>query len=220
MPSSQTVNNNLVDIKDDKIDYFEPRNYFIGCLQSIVEKRKTVCIELENFGKIYLLTSQHGYFNSSRSLKDFCIIKNANYKIRPLSSVEIDTLFLSRNDFRPLDELLWSASFYASGGRLLAGSCSPINVIQLKRWPNLTRLPCTENSIQIAALLTRHPCSIKIVSRMLEIPIQEVCQFYSAASAAGLLKIINHKIAAPDMKPHKNRNILGMLFNKVASLTS
>jgi hypothetical protein len=55
---------------------------------------------------------------------------------------------------RDLAELLWTAAYHASGGRLLAGS-SKYDVVKLQYWPNLSRLPVTPNTMRLCAFLRR-----------------------------------------------------------------
>jgi hypothetical protein len=91
---------------------------------------------------------------------------------------------------RPVEELLWLAGFHGSGGALL-DRCHPHDVVELKYWPNLTRLPQTPGTIRFCALLMRGPTAISLAYRILHMPPQEALQIYSAATAAEMIRIVS-----------------------------
>ncbi len=126
---------------------------------------------------------------------------------------------LSLKAMRNLDELLWMAGFYASAGRLLEG-CNGFDVVQIRHWPNLSRLPHTPNTMRIVAMLTRHPTSISLAHRLLKIDPKELYQIYSAARCAGLIIVVNGSADAPEpiLKPHRNQTLLSHLLAKIAGL--
>jgi hypothetical protein len=99
-------------------------------------------------------------------------------------------LQIARSDGRPLSELLWNCALLTSAGNLLPG-CRRDDVVQLTRWPNLTRVHATANSMRIAALLTARPTSLVLASRILDIDESEIFSFYSAARYAGLTRTMN-----------------------------
>lgn len=125
---------------------------------------------------------------------------------------------------RPLQELLWSCAFYASGGELLPG-CRRDDVIRLQRWPNFSRLPRTANSLRIAALLTSRSTSVVLASRILHIDESELYQFYSAAQSAGYCKAVNRaepvEIPAENTSPRLAivRKLLNQLGFRPAALS-
>ena len=85
---------------------------------------------------------------------------------------------------------MWQAAHYVSNGRLMEG-LNMDDVVKMRHWPNLTRLPSNLNSFQIAAMLTRHPTTIVFAHRVLKIPQDEINTFYSAAHCAGLAETLN-----------------------------
>jgi hypothetical protein len=102
-----------------------------------------------------------------------------------LSDKEVTLISTEKGIGRNIDELMWQAAYYASNGRLMKGLNSD-DVVHLKHWPNLSKLPCNSNTFQMAAMLTRHPTTIIFAHRVLKVPQEEINQFYSAAYCAGL----------------------------------
>lgn len=88
-----------------------------------------------------------------------------------------------------IEELLWQIGFHACAERLLDRG-HPHDVIELRAWPNLTRLPHGPGAMRLCALLTRSPTTISLAWRMFRIPPQEALQFLSAALAADMIRVV------------------------------
>ena len=109
---------------------------------------------------------------------------------------------------------------------MIEGS-SKFDVVQFRRWPNLTRLPKTPNTMRICALLTRYPMTIMLVHRKLGIEKKELYQTISAAYCAGIANVISHSPqgaaneSVEDIAlnvPEQKRNLLQSLFSKITGL--
>jgi hypothetical protein len=151
----------------------------------------------------------------------FCLASGTQLKTAPLDDSSFS--FTPGNQKR-IQELLWTAGFHASQGRLPDGY-TKFDLIQFRHWPNLTRLPVTDHTAFICALLTRTPTTIKLVWRILEITKEEVMQVLSAAHSAGLIKTLvktsdNDQIDAElkKAKPAPVSGLLRSLFNKIKGL--
>jgi hypothetical protein len=125
-----------------------------------------------------------------------------------------------------ISDLLWQSAFHVSEGRLIEG-CSKYDVVQLRHWPNLTRLPVTPNAARICALLTRHPTTIMLIHRVLGIDKEEVCQIYSSAYSAGIAHMVSRspilngfEDSADDtqLEQVQDRGIFRSLFAKISRL--
>jgi len=101
---------------------------------------------------------------------------------------------------RPLPELLWCAAYHAADGSLMQG-CGPHDVIELRQWPNLTRLPHTREMIMLASMLFKRPASLSFAHRVLRIPQSAAFTFYSAAKAAGLIRTVSALSATTSEPP-------------------
>lgn len=91
---------------------------------------------------------------------------------------------------RPVDELLYQSAWFGPPGALL-DECQPYDVIQLRHWPNFTRLPHTRHVMPLSSLLSRRPTSLSFAYRMLRIPEADALRFYSAVTAAGYVRVIS-----------------------------
>lgn len=87
-----------------------------------------------------------------------------------------------------IDDLLWDAGYHGCQGRLPAGAHA-YDVIQLRQWPNLTRVAHCRDTARICAMLTRSRATIAMVARWLKVPIEDVHRVYAAATAAGLVDL-------------------------------
>ncbi len=203
--------------KGEENEYFNPDDYVVGILRRAVANKQDVRIDLRSVAQIQVLTTRGEYFSSVGSLKTFFTAPAELFTVTCLSPEEASHLCASRGVGRNLDELMWQAAFYASAGRLMKG-CFRDDVVQLRHWPNLTRLPAPPSAMRIAALLARYPTSVTLAGRLLKVPRNELYQFYSAARCAGVATAVNRKPAEPVLKPHRNQTLLSLLLHKIAGL--
>ena len=97
--------------------------------------------------------------------------------------------------WRPIEELLWQAGYFASQGRLL-DRCSPFDVVQFGYWPNFTRLPHNLSALRLTALLVRSPMTFSLAYRSLHIAAHDAHQIYSAALASGVAQVVSNGVQA------------------------
>jgi hypothetical protein len=115
---------------------------------------------------------------------------------------------------RDIREFYWQAAFQSSGGRLLDG-CREDDVIQLRQWPNFTRLYTSPNIYRISSLLSARPTTLDVAARLLSVPKEELYQFYSAALYSGYAEVLNRSVVAEiELKPHPYVRIVKMLLGR------
>ncbi|MCC5865005.1 MAG: hypothetical protein JJU31_07820 [Wenzhouxiangella sp.] len=105
--------------------------------------------------------------------------------------------------WRPLDELLWASALHASQG-LLLDVCQRHDVVELKVWPNFTRLPHTPGMLLLATYLFNQPSSLSLAYRQLKISHEEAFAFYSAASHAGYVRRHSGLDSQPKDRPGRH----------------
>jgi hypothetical protein len=111
------------------------------------------------------------------------------------------------------DAVLWKVSIWASRGRLPLIYNNIDKKFSLKYWPNLTRFMMTPHSMEIAALWTKDPISLRKTLDLLDIQQRYVFSFYSAAIALDLITFetedrksskvisdVNHALKKPEAK--------------------
>lgn len=196
-------------------EMFSPDDYIINIIRRAVQNKQNIHISLAGNGSIIVNSSAGEYLDSSENIEEFCTHPASEYKINILSEEEarLDSNRTGRN----IDELMWIAAHCLSNGKLMEG-CFRDDVVELMHWPNLTRLPSTPNAMRLASLLTNHPTSITLAYRLLKIDKEEAYQFYSAARCSGLARSVNRVPEEPQLKPHRNQALLGLLLNKIINI--
>ncbi len=211
---------------------FSPSEYLVGIVKNAVSAQHDVRISLPGKGDVIILPA-HGEYHGNvpeSGMEEFCQAPAALFKTTRLAPGDVAQL-REASAAKRLRDLLWLAAFHASQGRLVQSrsSCEPVHeydVIQFTRWPNLSRLPTTPNTMRIFALLTLRPSAIMLIHRKLRIPPREVHQVYSAACAAGFVNVISNHMGQAEIDkdeqlqaaPAPARSILGSLFAKIAGL--
>jgi hypothetical protein len=92
----------------------------------------------------------------------------------------------NHQDAIDLETLIWDLALGASAGRIPEG-VAPEIPCKLRDRPDFTRLTPTPGARSIVTLWARQPATVTGTSSMLKIPLREVCTFYSAAHAVGLV---------------------------------
>jgi hypothetical protein len=203
---------------------FRSEDYLAGILQRLATQRKDALVRLPGQWDVVVFGSKGLYTAGARAADAFFRLPSTAYRVLPIDE---DTRQSAERVARPLGELLWRAAFHASAGRLMEG-CSHLDVASLARWPNLTRVPITPNTMRICALLARRPTTLSLASRLLKVDAAEMNQFYSAATCAGSVEVVTRKGAAADREPTpaepeaqpvaqppQRRRLLSLLFAKL-----
>ena len=176
-----------------------PRTHFL--LQNINDN------QIQTFGLVPLGNESDQMAYSENSFSDNEISHMAN---TPTSKVKII----------PIDQFLWNLTNKTARGRVPEGtSLDELYVVQ--HWPNLTRLLHLSNASRITAFWINNPQSINNVVEKLNIPIEDVLTYFSAAYATGVLKSAKRKedaLITPDVikTDKKKHNIFSALIKKVS----
>lgn len=194
--------------------YFDPDETLITDLKRAILNGQDILLEQDGIGQLLVLGSRQEYFAELPDEERFFLALPS----------EATVTLLAKNDRlipavdvvgRHVEELLWKAAFHSSQGKLMKG-CSPVDVVELTRWPNLTRLPHSANTPRIASLLSRQPSSLAVAGKVLKVSPQEMYQFYSAAYCAGMAQPLTRTLPEPTLEPHRQRGLLAALWEKLA----
>lgn len=206
---------NREQVHTEGVPYFEPEQYLVNIVRRAKLNGQDILVSAGTLGDITVLGSRREYVANSSDLPAFCRTPANDFDVSVLPRGARGE---PERRGRSLGELMWEAAFHASDGRLVSG-CSPVDVVKLTRWPNLSRLSRDENTVRLCALLTRHPTSIVVAGRLLKVEPAELYRFYSAACCAELTRPVNRQAGEaeePTLAPYRNRNLLSKL---VARLT-
>jgi len=208
---------------DENTPTFIAADYLLGVVQRIVASRENSRVIIQGFGEIAILPGRQEYYTNAQNLTELCSVPSPQVEVQRMGEA---TPSNSSGSVRNINELLWTAAFYASQGRLIEGR-SKYDVVQFRNWPNLTRLPVTSNAARICALLTRHPTTIMLLHRVLGIDKEEVYQIYSAAYCAGIANtskralesaISEAEAVSAQPEPAQERSLFRSLFSKISGL--
>ena len=200
---------------------FDPADGLLGILQQLTAEKQATLVYATGIGAVAVIPDLGDYFTelSDDELAAFCQIPATGFTAKRLGDASRNQLLGQGISGRNIEELKWRAAYHASQGRLMKG-CGRDDVVLLKSWPNLTRLPAMANGVRIAALLSRFPTTVSLAHHLLKIPVAEMNEFYSAATAAGLAIAVNRKPEQPqqEYQPHRQRGLLGAIFERVMGL--
>lgn len=119
-----------------------------------------------------------------REVSSFPLNHN-NFKISLVPVNEFQVAQDGASKVLRLRELIWQTALYAAQGRLPEGTDRD-TPMQLRCWPNLTRLMLTSGAVRISAVWVAQAESIKQLGNRLGLPERDVASFYSAAHALDL----------------------------------
>lgn len=204
-------------------DTFIPADHLLGIVQQSVASHRDTRIILRGEDEIVIFPERGIYYANVSDMVEFCRAPVAEFETKIFDN---GTLRYTPGSEKNITDLLWQSAFHASQGRLIEG-CSKYDVVQLRHWPNLTRLPVTPNAARICALLTRHPTTIMLVHRVLGIDKEEVCQIYSSAYSTGIAHMVSRSpilnglegsVEDAKLEQEQGRGIFRSLFAKISRL--
>jgi len=192
------------------INYYSPADYLQEELQNIFAQAHE-----KNLSAQYSIRLNDIWLHITVDPAHYKVVSEINDKtLEPLCTtprycIEAKTRLLSKNRFhfdvyrsdRPyqecsIEQFMWKIALWTSAGRLSKGM-TPSTSIQLKHWPNLTRLKQSPNDLRIAALLTEQPGAPALIAKVLGIPISQIFSFYAAAHALNLAAPVVNKPKKP-----------------------
>lgn len=143
-------------------------------IESLIHQNKPVFVTPADGGKVFTQLSDH-------ALRNLCIVSASDQKIsiRECANSDISHQEIKASSAKAF---LWKIALWSSRGRLPVGT-DVHRPMQLRHWPNFTRILVTPNAMRIAALMTSRPISLSEVAKTLGLPQRSVFSFFSAANA-------------------------------------
>lgn len=144
------------------------------------------------------------------------IISSQSYvfKSTKLSSADFEILAKGQV-IVPLNQVLWNAALYGSHGQLIEGH-SPDIPIQLKAWPNLSRLDFESHHIKLASIMAGKVFTLKQIQSQTHFPWETIVGFYNAAYATNLI-VINPANLPTTSTSSKSTPVKASLLAKIAN---
>lgn len=183
-------------------------------LRKAQQQQSNLYLRFKSGGQLVVLGGEGLYRQSECSLDDLLQASPANTSVRKLSgNSRAIAGVISKG--RELRELQWMLAYEISDGKLLFDA-KDTHVFKLDRWPNFSRLPHSDNCLKITAFLGSRATSVALVSKILEIPIEQVRQFYSASREAGYTVALNQKTEPSETKiKWRNPSLISSLLMKL-----
>ncbi len=177
--------------------YYDPNTLFQQILKSHIEQcrldGRPTRISLSDDKYIVLLPETGTALTnlSDSKLRPRCILPVTPHQIRVdyPGETEIRQLYDDIEAPQDIDYLLWKVSLWSARGRLPLGIHID-SIIELKHWPNLTRLLAMPQFLRIAALWAKTPLPLSKTVEALNIEARYVCAFFSACFALELARVL------------------------------
>ncbi|MEK7991728.1 MAG: hypothetical protein VSS52_012030 [Thiotrichaceae bacterium] len=124
--------------------------------------------------------------------------KETLWKITHLLNTGINNLQLTPADFTvlakgqriiPLKTILWTTALYLSQSQIAAPDVTIDTPVQLKMWPNFTRLDFEPEHMQLTTLLATKALTLKQVAQQTKLPESFVIGFFNAVWVLDLVVI-------------------------------
>lgn len=137
------------------------------------------------------------FIDSTKEIVATSASRDTLRKIIQTTSGQLRSTKISSQDFEvlargqliiPLNHLLWSAALYGSFGQLIPGH-SPDVPVQLKAWPNLSRLEFDTDHMKLASVMAARAMTLKQVQEKFHLSWNTLVGFYNATWATGLLTV-------------------------------
>ncbi len=229
-------NNNVN--KDSKDNYYKLNQHMLAVLLDQIkvakaDSKKVFRLKHDDFIIVINSDGDSIYCNyalDKEEFANFCFntVNPDDFKIHELDYSEIK-LYQTKSKENPekahsFEAFIWTVSLLTSRGRLLEHTDIK-KKIGLKIWPNLTRIESFPHVMNIAAVFSKHPGSLKDVPQWLNIPQCYVFAFYNAAVALDMIEFNSNNLKSSKFAfklnafPEKNkeRGFFGRLFQRLKS---
>ncbi|MGE4531261.1 MAG: response regulator [Acidithiobacillus sp.] len=217
-------------LRPETVQYFNPQEGLLGLLQ-VAQRDRSPAVIVDVDQQIILRLDP-------ATDQALLLIDNERLKVLARSAQPVLQMRAPReNDPQPdsnvrhlsLQELLWQVGAWTANGRL--GQHLQVQApVQLKQWPNLTRLCMLPDALRLAAFLARSPASPALTVKMLRVEPYDLFNFIAAADSLGLLRyntlenpesIIRtdgNSTSTQIEVPTAKRSFLGRLLKRIAGL--
>lgn len=210
-----------------------PSNHMIATLLETIEKsnwsKKVLRLK---FKKIMIVIEpatdriycNHSIYSSEYANACFETLEKDKMKTHELDTSEIrlyrKKMQTEKDNTHTFEAFIWTTSLLTSRGRLPVGTDFNQN-LELKYWPNLTRVENTPHMMQVAAMFHKQSSSLEKAPKDLGIPQKYVFAFYNAALSLDIIKSgasdNNSPSAENDEGMDKNKGFFSRLLKRISS---
>jgi hypothetical protein len=165
---------------------FDPSAGLFGLVTRLLRQRTAAVIRVREVPVLVLLPSQDKalLLQPLETLQPLCSAPSHDVDQQPYANSPVTP---SQLEIRP-QTLAWQLAIWTCRGRLMRGIATD-TPIRLRYWPNLTRLPPIPEAMRITAFLTRTPVNLKLITRLLKVPPEDLFNYLAAAYGIGILDL-------------------------------
>lgn len=217
-------------LRPEEIRRFDAQTGLLGQLQ-IIRRDQAAAVIVEDHHRIILridpVVDQVVLLTDDEHLRSLVRDPQARLQMRAPSNHDIPANTPTRH--LTLQSLLWQVAAWSADGRL--SQHLQMNApVQLKQWPNLTRLVMLPDALRLAAFLARSPASPALTIKVLRVAPADLFNFLAAADSLGLLRYDTaeksensilttaHSAPAHAEIPSAKRSFLGRILARIAGL--
>ncbi|WP_298169280.1 response regulator [Acidithiobacillus sp.] len=217
-------------LRPEEIRHFNPQAGLLGLLQ-IIRRDQSSAIIVDGQQQIILrldpMADQAILLADDEHLKSLAREEHPQLQMRAPNHADVPAHASTRR--LTLQSLLWQMGAWTADGRL--SQQLQINApVQLKQWPNLTRLTMLPDALRLAAFLARSPASPALTVKMLRVEPHDLFNFLAAADSLGLLRYntaenpdnriqpTTSNASTPAEIPAAKRSFLGRLLARISGL--
>lgn len=204
-----------------QVNRFDPHIGLLGLTMRLYRNRQNFIICCGST-PLFILYSSSDEIVLLRPLTE---LKSACFKSDQICTARLQpSVHYPENPKVKTQAILWQLALWTAQGRLIL-DITPDSPLRLKSWPNLTRLAKIPHSFRMSAFLLRTPVSLRLIHRMLGIPIEDINNFIAATYAIALLEdpVIqadseHHEVPVielPRAIPQDSRNLLSRLLRRI-----
>ncbi|WP_137010043.1 hypothetical protein [Aquitalea aquatilis] len=165
---------------------FDPSAGLFGLVARLLRQRTAAVIRVREVPVLVLLPAQDKalLLQPLETLQPLCSAPSHEVDQQPYANSAVTP---SQLEIRP-QTLAWQLAIWTCRGRLMRGIATD-TPIRLRYWPNLTRLPPIPEAMRITAFLTRTPVNLKLITRLLKVPPEDLFNYLAAAYGIGILDL-------------------------------
>lgn len=211
--------------------FFSPEDYALGYLQRAIQVGETRSkpVKMLCWGKKYIVFNPANKGEILTDLSD-SMLRNLAFvpvdgedlsvKIEPIESDDYFKLSSDKKSYVfSVKSFVWKLALLTARGRM-PDKTDLDAPLYLQHWPNFTRLEPIPNALRMAALWIKEPRSPNNIAESLDVPLEQVLNFYSACSAIGLAGVASRKsdklLKPSEPGEHENRGLFSSIMQRLA----
>ena len=188
-PSNQLNQPSETETTYSSSNSFNPQNNLFFVLFKALQEKGTIQVFCPPHSPLFVNTIS-GIIASSISnetLHKIISSQSHAFKSTKLSSADFEILAKGQV-IVPLNQIIWNAALYGSHGQLIEGHSTEVP-IQLKAWPNLSRLDFEPHHMKLASIMAAQALTLKQIQLKTHLSWETIVGFYNAAYATNLIVI-------------------------------